>query len=439
MRPTPQAPRQPAQGNPAAMCENEEQKNGTAVCKNEAMESGGDKTRRVIKQPVNRKRNNKEETRGDEQTDNRKQILDLPSVDGFDETMMSFYEEDAQIYMIATAVEKLAESRLQMARSAGNKESLELMGEEDEFMSNEDCGGDDDADQGCPELMMFSPQRENSYFIRSAFNHLTHTLLLDTGCSHSVIPIDVYKSLPEASKQGFNPRLNHGRLADGSGVTIHGVAMVKMKIGSREFLHDFQVAEINGKILLGMDFFRKYRCVLDVHNYRFQLGVHVIECCDVEGHPLIIGVQVPRKTTVPGRSKMLVEARLTRPLNRTTDGIVEPKNRIVGLLIAASLHSPRGMELCVEVMNTTDKDITLSGGSIIGQFVPVDEVLTTVPAAADYEAFRTCQTEEKPPHAQEHLSLIYRCGGSGWQNVKNPGFNFRVTKYHFYQEPNLSS
>ena len=61
VRPTPQAPRQPAQGNPAAMCENEEQKTGTAVCKNEAMENGGDVTRRVIKQPVNGKRNNKEE------------------------------------------------------------------------------------------------------------------------------------------------------------------------------------------------------------------------------------------------------------------------------------------------------------------------------------------------------------------------------------------
>mgnify|MGYP001801592560 CR=1 FL=1 len=107
---------------------------------------------------------------------------------------------------------------------------------------------------------------------------------------------------------------------------------------------------------------------------------------NVEGHPLIIGVQVPWKTAVL---------------------------------------------CCVEVMNTTDKDLNLAVGYIVGQFVPVDELLTTVPAAADYEAFRTCQTEEKQPHAQEHLSLIYRCGGSGWQNVKNPGFNFRVTKYHF--------
>ena len=126
-------------------------------------------------------------------------------------------------------------------------------------------------------------------------------------------------------------------------------------------------------------------------------------------------------------------------LKQDYNGIVEPKNRVVGLLIEALLHSPRGMELCVEVMNTTDKDLNLAVGSIVGQFVPVDEVLTTVPAAANYKAFRTCQTEEKPPHAQEHLSLIYRCGGSGWQNVKNPGFNFRVTKYHFYQELNLSS
>ena len=31
VRPKPQAPRQPAQVNPAAMCENEKQKNGTAV------------------------------------------------------------------------------------------------------------------------------------------------------------------------------------------------------------------------------------------------------------------------------------------------------------------------------------------------------------------------------------------------------------------------
>ena len=92
------------------------------------------------------------------------------------------------------------------------------------------------------------------------------------------------------------------------------------------------------------------------------------------------------------------------------NGIVEPKNRIVGLLIAALLHSPRGMELCVEVMNTTDKDITLSGGSIIGQFVPLDEVETTVPAAADCEACRTCQTGKNRLKFKNTLSLIYRCG-----------------------------
>ena len=429
----PQAPGQPGQGNQVAACGNEEQRSGIAdKLKVEAVENGDCEARGLVEWIGVGKQERRVTAKHIQEGDlegNGKQLMDLPSSDGFDETMMSFYEEDAQIYMIATAMEKYAESRLQVASAAGNKELLDHEEEESRSMMSKESWREDDANDGYTELLMFSPQRENSYHIRSMFHNLTHTLLLDTGCSHSVIPVDMYNSLPDACKQGFNPRLNHGKLADGSGVTIHGVAKVKMKIGGREFLHDFQVAEINGRILLGMDFFRKHRCILDVHNYRIQLGGQIIECCDVDGNPLMIGVQLRGTTTIPASSKMQVEARLTRPLNRVTDGIVEPRHRIVGLLIAASLHSPRGLEICIEVMNTTDEEILIPSGTIIGQFVPVDEVETEAHSTSEYQAFRTCQTEFSTPDIPEHLTSFCKEWGKQLTEDEKSRLQLLLCKY----------
>lgn len=127
MEAMPQAPGQPGQGNQVAACGNEEQRSGIAdKLKVESVENGDCEARGLVEWIGVGKQERRVAARHIQEGDlegNGKQLMDLPSSDGFDETMMSFYEEDAQIYMIATAMEKYAESRLQVASAARNKES----------------------------------------------------------------------------------------------------------------------------------------------------------------------------------------------------------------------------------------------------------------------------------------------------------------------------
>ena len=212
-------------------------------------------------------------------------------------------------------------------------------------------------DTAQPVIKMVNTERENTYYIKSRFDRSSHMLLLDTGCSHSVMPYHLYTTLSLKCKIKYNPIHNRGILANGSNVSIHGIAETQFKIGTTTYIHDFQLADIDGKILLGMDFFRKHRCVINVHRYTVQIGDQILDCCDIDGDPLIIGVQAKRATVIPPQSQKMIEARMTRHTDRLVEGIVEPRHQVVGLMVATSLHRPDGAHLNIRVLNATDEDI----------------------------------------------------------------------------------
>ena len=252
-------------------------------------------------------------------------------------------------------------------------------------------------------LNMLCSQRENTYFVTGRFDRATHVLLLDTGCSHSVMPYSLYVALSDQCKIRYTPQHNRGYLADGSGITIQGVAETRMRIGGRTYLHHFQIAEISGKILLGMDFFRRYRCILDIHKYKLQIGDQTIPCCDADGAPLVINVQVQRSTVIPPQSQKIIEGRMSRETERVVDGIIEPRHKLPGLMVASSLHRPNGPELNVRILNASEEEIEIPSGTIIGQFVPIDEVETLLPEPDDPDYFRQVTMESKATELPKHL------------------------------------
>ena len=93
------------------------------------------------------------------------------------------------------------------------------------------------------------------------------------GCSHNVMPWHLYVTLKGDCLNNWQPSATRGFLADGSGINIQGVAELKMRIWSKKIIHNFQIAEIESKVLLGMKFLKRYRCLLNIHRFilRFAL------------------------------------------------------------------------------------------------------------------------------------------------------------------------
>ena len=102
-----------------------------------------------------------------------------------------------------------------------------------------------------PSFFVMGAERENTYYLKGRFDRNEPMMLLDTDCTHSVMPWSLYTALTEDSETGWTQSTTKEFLA---AIAIQGVASVKMKIGDRTFILDFQIADIYGKVLLGMDF-----------------------------------------------------------------------------------------------------------------------------------------------------------------------------------------
>ena len=109
-------------------------------------------------------------------------------------------------------------------------------------------------------------------------------MLLDTGCSNSFIPYDLFMELEKDSKTMGSPSGGQEVLADG--ISIHGLGAVKLRLGELEFKHSFQLVQIERNILLGTDFLKEQQCVLDFQRGTITISSYTFNIWDLHGNPM---------------------------------------------------------------------------------------------------------------------------------------------------------
>ena len=114
-------------------------------------------------------------------------------------------------------------------------------------------------------------------------------MLLETGCSHYVMPCDFYAKLDGEGELQWRPPEGHEVLADGSQVPIQGIGTVKFQLGELVLEHTFQLAHKDGIILLSMSFLKKQKCVLGFVRGTLKLSSYSTNSCDLHGSHLSNG------------------------------------------------------------------------------------------------------------------------------------------------------
>ena len=275
----------------------------------------------------------------------------------------------------------------------------------------------------------------NSSMCLEAYFHHGHKerMLLDSGCSHSILPVEVRDRLPAGSLGTEVRKPAVGRLADGATVTIEGEVDVTFRVGKQWLRHTFLVAPISNTVLLGMDFFQKHSCQVDFGMLTVRVNEEEIGCCDLDGTPLTCKVTVPRKVTVPARSEIIASGRLSKPVNKT--GVMEPQQvqTTNHLQVARTLTSPIDRMTPVRILNTGSEDIMVPAGTTVGQFIVAElpdnsddtEVrsiaVTMASSSTDlpvhltehFERWTDGMSEEDKSHVQNLLvkySSVFSCG-----------------------------
>ena len=164
-------------------------------------------------------------------------------------------------------------------------------------------------------------------------------MLLDSGCSRSIMPAKVLKKLAGDCHSWLKPVSIYGVLADGQCIDLQEDTEVTLILGGKQYSTTFLIEHINNHVLLGLDFFMQNQCTIDFKTSQLIIGQQQMDCCDAMASPVTAKVQSRSDVTIPALSECMIQARLNLML--TSDlACIEDYEITPGLRVAASLHQP---------------------------------------------------------------------------------------------------
>lgn len=203
-----------------------------------------------------------------------------------------------------------------------------------------------------------------AYFVTAQIETAKVVLLLDSGCSQSIMPRQVLQNLPLSAYTRPTPVVGQGVLADGQKIPLDGTTEVKLKLGHTQYTLNFLIADIDNHILLGFDFLRANQCTIDFKTNQLICGGRRIDCCSATGDPLLAKVQVKFKTLLPPRCEKIIPARLNRVWKQGT-ACVESTDTLLGVTVATSIHMPVNQDIYIRVLNYSDSEQELRSGQVV--------------------------------------------------------------------------
>ena len=162
---------------------------------------------------------------------------------------------------------------------------------------------------------------------------------------------------------------------EGPSSTGYRVRNVAMIIGRRVFHWDLIVADIIDDFLLGNDFLQQYGCLLNLNNGTLHVGDDLVkfEQYVQNGEPICVErVTSVRRTVIPPWSRKIVFGTF---ITGDNDYVVEP------IPMRSPVTSPRVLvgpnsQVSLELVNWSDRFVTVKKGTWIGCAVPADHTWT---------------------------------------------------------------
>jgi len=186
--------------------------------------------------------------------------------------------------------------------------------------------------------------------------------LIDTGCSLSIISINVYQRISEALKPELMENEIPMKTADGSELPDLGKVTLKVKVGKREFFHTFVVADLTNDSILGIDFLRMHKGYIDFSGNKFSL--------DGKGMPTRSGlkrdrcyrVSLAERVVIPAGGRKIVAGKIPAGVLAGGNWMIDTLSKPPGgkcVMVGRSLVEGGKGKVDVEMFNPSDEDVIL--------------------------------------------------------------------------------
>jgi predicted aspartyl protease len=107
-------------------------------------------------------------------------------------------------------------------------------------------------------------------------------MLVDTGASISILPLDLYEELTDQVKSIIAPTTMTIRTGNSGKVDVRGTAKITFEIDGKPFTYEFYICADCKKPILGFDFQQKYDLYLRPAENALYIGKKKLPCFDHE-------------------------------------------------------------------------------------------------------------------------------------------------------------
>ena len=245
--------------------------------------------------------------------------------------------------------------------------------------------------------------------VRGSINGTSANLLVDTGADASLLSFAVWDKLQQKPELNRDTATHKLVGVQGTPLSICGIAQVDIDLAGEKFNTQMVVVDsLTNEAILGKDFLRTNRCIIDVsrETLHFDSRGITLSLNSPPGNQQVARVTVMLDDTleVPPRSEM--EIMVSVPKAATTGTwIVEGESNAV--LVARAVVSPNEQKVPVRIANVREDPINIKKGTKIAgmEIVAQEEIQRTV---ASIEQEKPIQEKKR----QLLWDLVVRSGDS---------------------------
>ena len=202
---------------------------------------------------------------------------------------------------------------------------------------------------------------ESGMFVRGQIENVGIDLLVDTGCTCTLVSERIFDAISHEQKPELIPYNGTLLSADDSPIAVRGKAVINIKIGSKWLRQMVIVAAVSNDGYLGMDFLESNQVNIDFGKKQIKFGDESLSVSCRKGWDRACRVVLSEGTLLPPNSRTIVLAEAQKPL-ASGDWCVEPLSKTPGnrpVLVAKSVFRGNGTKLPVEILNPTDDNVLL--------------------------------------------------------------------------------
>ena len=223
---------------------------------------------------------------------------------------------------------------------------------------------------------------ENSgLFVTAQICEKNVKLLVDTGATLTILNTNLYNSVKSSlgGDSGLDAVRKEILSATNEPIKVAGKTELSLKIGQKMYKQELAIADIAMDGVIGLDFFNKYKCKVDIVNKKLLIGSDEVPMLS-EGSIGCYRISVGETCSIPPRSEIIIYGDVKIPENDYLPkgvSLVEPEETFTnsdhGLVAKALVDNSKKVPL--RIMNLSQDVKIIHSGTFVASMSPVDKVM----------------------------------------------------------------